>query len=72
MGKGSTMAIIASEDEWDSEQETRYLLSSSANAESLLGSLTEVGRGEFHERELVGFCHYPDGYLDEIRDGWPE
>jgi antitoxin YefM len=44
-------AVLVSEQDWASMQETMYLLSSPANAKRLLASIAEfdVGEGEVHE-----------------------
>ncbi|MEK7723197.1 MAG: type II toxin-antitoxin system prevent-host-death family antitoxin [Acidobacteriota bacterium] len=46
-------AVLISEREFNSWQETAYLLSNPANAEHLRKSLAEVENGKLTERELV-------------------
>lgn len=46
-------AVLMSEREFNSWQETIYLLSNPANAEHLRKSLAEADRGLMSERELV-------------------
>jgi antitoxin YefM len=46
-------AVLVSEREFNSWQETAYLLSNPANAEHLRKSLTEIESGNLKERELV-------------------
>ncbi|MGQ0631991.1 MAG: type II toxin-antitoxin system Phd/YefM family antitoxin [Sporichthyaceae bacterium] len=46
-------AVLVSADEWNSIQETLYLMRSPANAARLRESLAQVRRGEFTARELV-------------------
>ncbi|WP_417914132.1 type II toxin-antitoxin system Phd/YefM family antitoxin [Candidatus Electronema sp. JM] len=50
--KGSK-AVLMSLDEFNSWQETLYLLSNPANAEHLRQSLQEVREGKVIERELI-------------------
>lgn len=45
-------AVLVSKEDWDSIEETNYLLRSPANAEHLMESLAEYRRGEGEEREL--------------------
>jgi len=45
-------AVLVSKAEWDSIQETNYLLRSPANAERLLESVAQARQGEVAEREL--------------------
>lgn len=46
-------AVLISESEFNSWQETVYLLSNSANAEHLRKSLAEAENGDLKERELI-------------------
>ncbi len=46
-------AVLMSEREFNSWQETIYLLSNPANAEHLRKSLAEADSGSFSERELI-------------------
>jgi antitoxin YefM len=46
-------AVLVSESDWASIQETLYLLSSSANAHELLNSIAELDAGKGEERELI-------------------
>ena len=46
-------AVLMSEREYSSWQETIYLLSNQANAEHLRKSLSEADAGLFSERELI-------------------
>ncbi len=45
--------VMVSQSEWDSIQETLYLLSSPANAKELLESIAELDAGKGVERELI-------------------
>ncbi|MDQ3635223.1 MAG: type II toxin-antitoxin system prevent-host-death family antitoxin [Acidobacteriota bacterium] len=46
-------AVLISESEYNSWQETIYLLSNPANAEHLRKSLAEAENGDVKERELI-------------------
>lgn len=46
-------AVLISESEYNSWQETVYLLSNPANAEHLRKSITEAENGNIKERELI-------------------
>ena len=46
-------AVLISESEWDSIQETLYLLRSPANARELLASIAELDAGKGVKRELI-------------------
>lgn len=46
-------AVLMSLDEFNSWQETLYLLSNPANAEHLLESINQAKKGKFFVRELV-------------------
>ena len=46
-------AVLISESEWASIEETLYLLSSPANARELLASIAELDAGRGIERELI-------------------
>jgi antitoxin YefM len=46
-------AVLVSEAEWNSIQETNYLLRNPANARRLMESLERARRGDFQEHELV-------------------
>lgn len=52
--KGQEGAVLVSESDWASIEETMYLLSSPANAKRLLESIAELeaGGGEVHELAL--------------------
>jgi antitoxin YefM len=50
--RGGT-AVLVSEAEWNSIQETNYLLQNPANARALMESLDQLRRGEVQEHELV-------------------
>ena len=45
--------VMVSLDDWNSMQETMYLLSTPNNAERLLSSIAALDRGEGVERELI-------------------
>ena len=45
--------VMISQSEWDSIQETLYLLQSPANACALLESIAELDAGKGEERELI-------------------
>ena len=45
--------VMVSESEWESIEETLYLLRSPANARELLASIAELDAGEGVERELI-------------------
>ena len=51
--KGQEGAVIVSESDWDSIQETMYLLSTPANARALLDSIAELDAGKGIERDLI-------------------
>lgn len=46
-------AYLVSQEEWDSLQETMYLLSNHANASDLLGAIAELNAGRGVEHEVV-------------------
>lgn len=46
-------AVLISESEWASIEETLYLLRSPANARELLASIAELDAGEGVERQLI-------------------
>jgi antitoxin YefM len=46
-------AVLVSEAEWNSLQETSYLLRNPTNAAHLLGSIAQHKRGEASERALI-------------------
>jgi len=46
-------AVLLSLDEFNSWQETRYLLSNPANAEHLRNSITQAKRGKAKKRKLI-------------------
>lgn len=50
--RGGT-AVLVSEAEWNSVQETNYLLRNPINARRLMESLDRARRGDFGEHELV-------------------
>ena len=50
--KGDGVVMI-SQSEWDSIEETLYLLQSPANAKRLLASIAELDAGGGEERELI-------------------
>lgn len=45
--------VMVSESEWESIEETLYLLRSPANARELLASIAELDAGKGIERELI-------------------
>jgi len=45
-------AVLVSKEDWDSMEETAYLLRTPANARHLLKGLAQARRGEAVEREL--------------------
>ena len=45
--------VMISQSEWDSIQETLYLLSSPANAKRLLGAIERMNAGKGEEHELI-------------------
>lgn len=51
--KGQEGAVIVSESDWNSMQETMYLLSTPANARALLEAIERLDAGEGEERELI-------------------
>ncbi|KRA79397.1 type II toxin-antitoxin system Phd/YefM family antitoxin [Altererythrobacter sp. Root672] len=46
-------AVLVSESDWASIEETMYLLRSPANARELLASIAELDAGKSVERELI-------------------
>ena len=46
-------AVLVSESDWASIQETLYLLSSPANARALLDSIADLDAGKGIERDLI-------------------
>ena len=52
-GDKQKAAVVLSKDDFESLQETIYLLSSRVNAERLFSSLTKIKAGEVFERELI-------------------
>lgn len=50
--KGKPAAVLISLEDFASYEETRYLLRSPANAERLLGAITDLDTGKGAEREL--------------------
>ena len=58
--RGGT-AVLVSEAEWNSIQETNYLLRNPVNARRLMESLERVRRGEIEAHELVDV----EGELDD-------
>lgn len=46
-------AVLISESEWASIEETLYLLQSPANARELLASIAELDAGKGSERDLI-------------------
>jgi len=51
--KGKPAAVLMSLEDFASYEETRYLLRSPANAERLLGSISELEQGKGSERSLA-------------------
>lgn len=51
--KGQQGAVLISESEWASIEETLYLLKSPANAKALLESIAELDAGNGIERDLI-------------------
>ena len=45
--------VMVSESEWDSIQETLYLLQSPANAKALMEAIAELDAGKGEEHELI-------------------
>lgn len=45
-------AVLVAKEDWDSMEETAYLLRSPANAERLIRSLAQARRGEVEQHEL--------------------
>lgn len=45
-------AVLVAKEDWDSMEETAYLLRSPANAERLMGAVTRIRAGEGEEHEL--------------------
>lgn len=45
--------VMLSQSEWDSIEETLYLLASPANAKALMESIAELDAGKGEERELI-------------------
>jgi antitoxin YefM len=52
--KGQQGAVLISESEWASIEETLHLLRSPANAKALIESIAELDAGKGVERELIG------------------
>ena len=52
-GEGSQKAVLLSLEEFNSWQETLYLLSNPVNADHLRQSITEAKEGKIVEQELV-------------------
>ncbi len=52
-GEGSQKAVLLSLEEFNSWQETLYLLSNPANADHLRQSIAEVREGNIVEKELI-------------------
>jgi antitoxin YefM len=46
-------AVLVSEEDWDSMQETLYLLSNPANAKDLREAMAQAERGELEEHDLI-------------------
>lgn len=51
--KGNASVVMMSLEDYDALQETAYLLRSPKNARRLLESISELGKGEGAERELI-------------------
>lgn len=51
--KGQGSAVLISQSDWESMQETMYLLSSPRNAKDLLDSIAELDAGKGIERALI-------------------
>ena len=51
--KGQEGAVLVSESEWASIEETLHLLRSPANAKALLDSIAELDAGKGIERDLI-------------------
>lgn len=51
--KGQEGAVLVSESEWSSIEETMYLLRSPANAKALMDSIAELDAGKGIERDLI-------------------
>ena len=51
--KGQEGAVLVSESEWASIEETLHLLRSPANAKALIESIAELDAGKGIERELI-------------------
>ncbi|MBB5713587.1 type II toxin-antitoxin system Phd/YefM family antitoxin [Sphingomonas aerophila] len=51
--KGQQGAVLISESEWASIEETLHLLSSPSNAKALLESIAELDAGKGTERDLI-------------------
>lgn len=51
--RGQENVVIVPESEWDSMEETLYLLRSPKNAERLLASIAELEAGDGEEHELI-------------------
>lgn len=64
--KDGSAAVIVSHEDWSSTKETLHLLTSSANAEALRGSIKELESGQTvvkssEELAAVGKAPTPDG-----------
>ena len=51
--KGQEGAVLVSESEWSSIEETLYLLRSPRNAKALMDSIERLNAGEGEEHELI-------------------
>ena len=52
-GDKKKAAVVLSQDDYESLNETLYLLSSRANAERLFSSLAKINTGDVFERDLI-------------------
>lgn len=52
--RGKPAAVLMSLEDYESYEETRYLLKSPRNAERLLDAKGRLDAGEGHERDLAG------------------
>lgn len=50
---GGKSVVMMSLDEYNSQKETEYLLSSPKNAERLLNSIKNIEEGNVHEHDLI-------------------